>query len=295
MDKQPGTLDVIALELAKVVKPLEERIKSGEILELFAELGIRFPDSLANDPQFQNAMVDAIARLEAIPGLITTLIDQIEAEKYGDAAGTAIDLTEAVVHLIMGIDVIAQAIDAAQGTFPTIDLGDFVANLSRNLVDYLVVNYLESNSPPTAAVLDFLAVVERSPPNVGSTNPVNPPYIRKALHFNELTSAFSDPMDHLHKLYKWGDSDFDGALLLDRLNKVMLPPGLPVLLATSVTPHRLNILFFELSAKTDQLPLPALQLLLKYIFKIGGTCPVTREQWQAVAGVQAQIPLAAGS
>ena len=80
MDKQPGTLDVIALELAKVVKPLEERIKKGEILELFAELGIRFPDSLANNPQFGAALADAIARLEVIPGLITTLIDQVEAE-----------------------------------------------------------------------------------------------------------------------------------------------------------------------------------------------------------------------
>src|SRR5713101_9262499 len=250
MDKQPGTLDVIALELAKVVKPLEERIKKGEILELFAELGIRFPDSLANNPQFGTALADAIARLEVIPGLITTLIDQVEAEDYSGAAGTAIDLTEAVVQLILDIDTIADAIEAASGTFPAIDVGDFVENLSKNLVDYLVINYIEGNAPAAAAVFEVLAVVERSPQNVGSANPVTPPYIKKALHFDQLTGAFSDPMQHLRKLYKWGDSDFDGALLLDRLNKVMLGLGLPVLLDTSVTPHRLNILFFELSVKT---------------------------------------------
>src|SRR5882724_2375350 len=294
MDKQPGTLDAIAIQLAKVVKPLEDRINQGEILELFAELGIRFPDSLANDLQFQNAMVDAIARLEAIPGLITTLIDQIENEKYADAAGTAVDLTEAVVHLIMDIDVIAQAIDAAKASFPTIDVAEFVANLSRNLVDYLVINYIESNTPVTAAVFEFLAVVERSPQNVGSTNPVNPAYIKKALHLNELTRAFSDPMEHQRKLYKWGDGDFDGALLLEKLNKILLAAGLPVLLDTTVTPHKLTILFFELSAKTDQVPLPAVQLLLKYIFKLAGTYSLIQDQWRLDAGVAAQVPLQAG-
>ena len=91
MDKQPGTLDAIAIELAKVVKPLEERIAAGQILELFAELGIRFPDALANDPQFGTALSDAITRLESIPGLITTLISQLEAENYEDAVGTAIE------------------------------------------------------------------------------------------------------------------------------------------------------------------------------------------------------------
>ncbi len=293
MDKQPGTLDAIAIELAKVVKPLEERIRSGEILELFAELGIRFPDSLANDPQFGTALSDAITRLEAIPGMITSLISQLEAEDYSNAAGTAIDLTEAVVQLLLDIDDIADAIEAAQGTFPAIDVGEFVADLSRNILDYLVINYVESNVPAAAASLEFLGVVERSPQNAGSTNPVNPPYIRKRLHFDELTSAFSDPMEHLRKLYKWGDTDFDGTLMLERLNKVMLSVGLPVLLDTTATPHKLNIMFFELSAKQDLVP-PGLQLLLKYVFTVGGTYRLIREQWRAEAGIAAQIPLEAG-
>jgi hypothetical protein len=293
VDNQPGTLDAIAIELAKVVKPLEDRIKAGEILELFAELGIRFPESLANDPQFSTALADAIARLELIPGFIVTLIDQLAAEQYSDAAGTAIDLTEAIVQLIIDIDAIADAIDAASGTFPAIDVEDFVANLSRNLLDYLVINYVESNTPAAAAALEFLGVVERSPQNVGSTNPVNPPYIRKKLHPDQLTSAFSNPTEHLRVLYGWGNNDFDGALMLERLNKVLLSLGLPVLLDTTVTPHRLNILFFELSAKTDLVP-PGLQLLLKYVFTVAGTYRLIREQWRAEAGVAVQIPLEAG-
>ncbi len=293
MDKQPGTLDVIALELAKVVKPLEERIASGEVLELFAELGIRFPESLGNDPQFQSAIQDAITRLEAIPGLVTTLVDQVEAEQYGDAAGTAIDLTVAIVNLIVDIDHIANAIDAAKGSFPTIDVGAFVADLSSNLVNYLVVSYLESNSPTGAAALELLGVVERSPQNVGSVNPVNPPYIKRALHFDALTKAFSNPTEHLRTMYGWGNDDFDGALLLERLNKVMLGLGLPVLLNTGVTPHTLDILFFELSAKTDETP-HALQLLLKYLFKVGGTYRLTADLWSVEAGFDAQVPLQAG-
>lgn len=289
---QSGTLEVIAIELAKVVEPLEERIKSGEILLLFAELGVRLPDALAADPNFQSGLTDAIDRLEVIPGLIKALVEQIEAEDYSAAAGTAFDLTEAIVHLIVDIDKIADAIEAAPA-FPAADAGDFVANLSRNLIDYLLVNYVESVAPAAAAVLEFLAIVERSPQNVGSTNPVLPPYTKKALHIDNLTSAFSNPLEHLRTLYGWGNDDFDGAALLEKLNKIMLALGLPVLLDTSVTPNRLNILFFELSAKTDVTP-PALQLLLKYIFTVGGTYQLVRDGWHAELGVQAQIPLEAG-
>lgn len=292
-ENQGGTLDVIAIELAKVVEPLEERISSGEILELFAELGVRLPESLGTDPQFQSALTDAINRLQAIPGLITTLIDQIEAEDYSGAAGTAIDLTQAIVHLIVDIDHIADAVEAASSTFPAIDVGEFAANLSRNLLDYLLVNYIEGVTPAAAAALEFLAVIERSPQNVGSTNPVYPPYIKKSLHIDQLTSTFRNPIEHLRALYGWGNDDFDGTLLLEKLNKIMLALGLPVLLDTSVTPHKLNILFFELSAKTDIAP-PGLQLLLKYVFTVGGIYRLIQDGWRAELGVDAQIPLEAG-
>src|SRR5262249_34816514 len=159
-----------------------------------------------------------------------------------------------------------------------------------NLLDYLVINYIESNTAAAAAALEFLGVVERSPQNVGSTNPVNPPYIRKKLHPDQLTSAFSNPTEHLRVLYGWGNDDFNGAAMLANLNKVLLSLGLPVLLDTAPTPHRLSLLFFELSAKTDLVP-PGLQLLLKYVFTVAGTYRLIREQWRAEAGVAVQIPL----
>src|SRR5262249_48612281 len=64
-------------------------------------------------------------------------------------------------------------------------------------------------------------------------------------------------------------------------------------LDTAPTPHRLSLLFFELSAKTDLVP-PGLQLLLKYVFTVAGTYRLIREQWRAEAGVAVQIQLEAG-
>ncbi|MEO5817900.1 MAG: DUF6603 domain-containing protein [Gemmatimonadaceae bacterium] len=293
MPTEPGTLEVIAVELAKVVKPLEERVQSGQILELFAELGIQFPAALANDPQFQTATQDAVTRLESIPGLIETLITQIQAEDYTGALGTSIDLTEAIVQLIEDIDDIAQAVQGAAASFPTIDVGAFVAELSENLIHYLLVDYIENAAPGATAVLELFGVVERSPQNVGSVNPVLPPFIKRRIHFDALTKTFSNPTEQLRILYGWGDNGFDGAALLDKLNKVMLAIGLPVVLDTSTTPHHLDILFFELSAKTDIAP-PGLQLLLKYLFTVGGTYAIVRERWHSEFGVQASVPLEAG-
>ena len=293
MENQAGTLEVIALELAKVVKPLEERIGAGQVLELFAELGIQFPASLASNPQFQTGLSDAITRLETLPGLIESLIQQIDADDESGALGTAIQLTQQIVELVHDIDDIASAIQAAHGSFPTIDIGEFVANLSINLINYLLVNYIESVAPAAAAILELFGIIERSPQNVGSVNPVNPPYIKKAFHIDNLTKTFSNPLEQLRTLYGFGNDDFDGAALLDKLNKVMLALGLPVVLDTSVTPHALDILFFELSAKTDIVP-PGLQLLLKYVFTVGGSYTTTRDQWDAVFTVNAQVPLEAG-
>ncbi len=293
MSSQGGTLEVIAIELAKIVKPLEEQIGSGQILEVFAELGIQFPDALADDPQFQLTLTNAITRLEALPGLIETLIQQVDSDDDAGALGTAIAVTESIVQLIQDIDAIAQAITSAHSAFSSIDIGDFVASLSENLINYLMVEYIEAVAPTAAAVLELFGVIERSPQNVGSTNPVTPPYIKRAIHVDALTKTFTNPTEQLRTLYGWGNNDFDGSVLLDRLNKVMLAIGLPVLLDTSVTPHTLDILMFELSAKTDIVP-PGLQLLLKYLFAVGGSYTVTRDQWNAVFDVEAQVPLEAG-
>ena len=293
MTNQPGTLDIFAIELAKVVKPLEERIDAGEILELFAELGIRFPETLAADPQFQSALGDALDRLKQIPPQVIALIGQINAEDYVTAAGTAVDLTEAIVQLIVDIDQVAQAINAASASFPAIDVADFVANLSRNLVDYLLVSYVEAAMPAGAAALELLGVVERSAQNVGSIDPATPPYVKKALHFDHLSRAFSNPNEHLRTLYGWGNNDFDGTVLLAKLEKLLLALGLPVLRNTAVTPHRLNMLFVELSATTGPPP-PGLQLLLKHLFTVGGVYELIEDSWRAEFGLQAQLPLEAG-
>jgi hypothetical protein len=293
MTNQPGTLDIFAIELAKVVKPLEERIDAGEILELFAELGIRFPETLAANPQFQSALGDALDRLKQIPPQVIALIGQINAEDYVTAAGTAVDLTEAIVQLIVDIDQVAQAINAASASFPAIDVADFVANLSRNLVDYLLVSYVEGAMPAGAAALELLGVVERSAQNVGSIDPATPPYVKKALHFDHLSRAFSNPNEHLRTLYGWGNNDFDGTVLLAKLEKLLLGLGLPVLRNTAVTPHRLNMLFVELSATTGPPP-PGLQLLLKHLFTVGGVYELIEDSWRAEFGLQAQLPLEAG-
>ena len=55
-ENQIGTLEAIGIEVAKVFLPLQERVEAGEIMLLLAELGIEFPASLANDPDFQAAV-----------------------------------------------------------------------------------------------------------------------------------------------------------------------------------------------------------------------------------------------
>jgi hypothetical protein len=152
-----GTLEAIGMEIAKVFQPFKERVDAGEIMLLLAELGIEFPESLANDATFQTAVKDVADKVDDMATLVKELVDAIKAEDYSTASQKSIALVEAIAGMANDIKTIANEIKN-KGPYPGIsdtDLTTFVEGLAKNLIDYLVVNYLESAIPLFAIFLEF--------------------------------------------------------------------------------------------------------------------------------------------
>jgi len=115
---QPGTLEQVVQALGKIFDPLRQRIEDGKILELMAELGIDFPDSLASDQSFTNALSSLVNIAHDLPGLISSIIAAIEAEDYGQVTQLSVNMIEKVRDLVVDIETISNVIDAKKGTFP---------------------------------------------------------------------------------------------------------------------------------------------------------------------------------
>jgi hypothetical protein len=297
-DSTPGTLELFAIEISKIFNPLEERVASGAILTLMAELGLQFPDSLASDASFTSAISTVSGDLTALPGLVSDLVNAIKDEEYETAAEKSIDLVTKIASIVTNMETIADAIKAKKSDFigdglTAAEVEDFALNLAKNLLDFLIVSYIESNVPVLAAFLEFFGIIDRSEQNIGSTNPVRPPYTKRTITYNNILTFFKSPTDLLKTLYKWGDPTFDGVLLLEKLNKILLSIGLPVIYDSASTPPKLDLYIAELSPKTDITP-KGLQLLFSEVIRAEGSYEFKQDNWSLIFGVGATIPVSAG-
>src|SRR5215472_7122139 len=73
-----GTLELLARQLGLALEPLKDRLASGDVIALFAELGLQFPTALLQ-PAFLNAVNSGSAAAAALADLITALSNSIQS------------------------------------------------------------------------------------------------------------------------------------------------------------------------------------------------------------------------
>ena len=112
MSQSRGTLESLALGLANLLTPLEERLQAGSVRLLFAELGQTFPPELDAQAGFQQALTRTITHIEELPGLIESLNAAIQAEDIGTIIQKSLSLVNKVKAVIEDVDVIASALQS---------------------------------------------------------------------------------------------------------------------------------------------------------------------------------------
>lgn len=292
MSGSPGTIEVIAGEIAKVFIPLEERIKSGQVLRLMAELGIQFPQSLASNSGFSSALSGLAGIAGELPNIAANLAKAIKDDDYAALTKALVDLATRFKNIIDHFDTVATAIDAQKNSLPGLnpsDVADFASALPGRLADYLLIRYVEDGLAPLAVTLDFFGIFKRTPKNVGSTDPNKPPYLERELVGGNISEFLKSPPALLQNLYGWGGNSFDGKTLLKKMERLALELGLPAVYTETGVPT-LDLMFLEIKPKTDINP-KGLILLVTALLKAGKTFTLENDPWKLEFGAELEAPV----
>src|SRR6516162_871490 len=104
MSDQPGTFELAALELARVVGAITSRLEEEAALETFAELGVQFPEQLLSDATFNSARNSIVTAGEQLRSEVAELEQAISGEEAADIVAAAIKLATSIGQLIASFD-----------------------------------------------------------------------------------------------------------------------------------------------------------------------------------------------
>ncbi|MCC5947345.1 MAG: hypothetical protein JJT89_02725 [Nitriliruptoraceae bacterium] len=218
-----STAQRLAHELSSSLQLLLPRLGDPiGLLHLLHDLGVPFEDTAG----WLGVDVDELVDLDALdddeepppadmPSVIDDVYDAVtllvglvpDDEEEGFEALEVLDAVDAVLQAAEGI--VGQLDGLIAGAAQLVD-GDALETLPRRLLEWLVVERLETTRPLATLVLEIAGVVERwTVPGVPSTEttPGTPAAYRKRFHVAQLAALAQDPGHALTDAHGWGDPD----------------------------------------------------------------------------------------
>jgi len=263
----PLSVESLTLEVGKALAPLEQRLRGGEIVLLFAEIGLPAPQVVLGGQAVRDAIASAATALSGLPRTLTDLADAIdsrEAARIGQALAATASILKAVIEAVEVVSgaIRAAAVSAGPGQA---EVTAFAGEFAQRLFGFALATYLEEQHPVAGHLLGIIGVIESA--QLAAT-PHTPAHTRRLLRVDRLTQLVRDPVGLLGELYRWGAPDFDWDELLRRLSVFL----------SEVT----NFAFLQ--TNTDPAQSPFLRIFGVDIDRTA----------DAVPGIQAALRLAAG-
>jgi hypothetical protein len=240
-----GTLETVARHVGLALQPLKDRLASGQVIALFAELGLQFPPQLLQ-PSFVNALNAGGAAAGALPATLTQLATAIDSDNESGILSAGVQLISEIGAIITALEQIGTELHNISGGLPGLSAAEvdtFAQNLPSNLLSYLLISYLENLQPGVVGVGNLLGFLDYIPNPGVSGDPAHPPFTTRKLQLSRLGDLFTKPDQLLKNLYQWGAPGFDGTLLIPRLrtslqllgvSSATIAPGLPPALDSSL-------------------------------------------------------------
>lgn len=190
------TLSDIAAQLALALRPLREATASPAALRDFLEeLGWDF----AAAPGALDALAAPAAQGENV------------GNDAGASAGAVLAAVKAAFDAISNLGSAASLANDFRGEFP------------RQLVDYLVVDYLMSQQPTIGHLLHVLGLVRIEWRAAAAGRPA---HLHRSVAYEDLGKLVNDPLALFRGAYRWGQSDFDGERLIFAMRGLLQALGL---------------------------------------------------------------------
>jgi len=247
MSNASGSIESIAIELSKLLRPLKEDLSSGPQTKIFfTRIGVVLSETQAGNVATSGAIGLVVSNTEQLVTVIAELITAIAAEDYGTVTTKSVAAIEDVVNIISGLATIGENIHGIHATIPA-------EEVASRMFSYLLFRYFDS-AKGVNEVLELLGLLDREIHNEGSVDENNPEYELFTFRFDRIGGWFSNPAQVVNDIYDWGKNNFDGSKLFSRLEGIIARLGLPVLYDDASNPKRLDLVFFEAVPKTDVTP-----------------------------------------
>src|SRR5690606_19947683 len=194
-----GTLQLIAEHLASAVAPLDEAFREVDAFRaLMLRLGYEV-DGLP--PAYTNVADQALAAVSAA----TALADGAELEE--------------IVALLRSVGAVYESVDALTQAPPGVDAAEFLPEIARNLFEYLLAEYLQTEHPAVHSALELLGVIHfEDVPGSGS----RPGFVRTRFEWERIPEMLSDPARIPEEVFGWGTDDFDFGKVAEILSELAL-------------------------------------------------------------------------
>jgi len=279
----PATSDLLALELGRLLAPLQQRLADGDAPGLFEELGLPLPADVKSAPAVLNAITDALGALGDVATKVQALATAVSTGNESQIGAAAAALIPSASSGFTKASALASAVRNAYqagGQVPS-ELATILNQLPERLLGYLVVSYLEGYHPILAQVLALLGLVDSTPvPNQDK----RPSYVERAVRLDRLAALAKDPAIVAEQVFHWGDHStaLDAAALLGRVRDLLVTIGHLVALETGATGPELRAWMLTLRPDAGGPPTPLeLSLRLSTLSNTDIVLPLRSQVWQA--------------
>ncbi|MEV4442705.1 DUF6603 domain-containing protein, partial [Streptomyces sp. NPDC049577] len=296
MTERAGTLQRVALELARLLRPIAARLGDDQVLETFAELGVQFPNAFLTQSQISAARATVRGTAGQLEPLVAQLVTAMDGGDTPGMTAGGLQVIEQCGRVTASFDELTNALRSAGPSLPGISqqqIDDLVTDLPRKLLDLLLAGVLEL-SAPVAAVLETLGVVIRQPDPGNPADPTKPDFDRLTVRLDRLLPALTDPLGLLSSVYHWGDASFDTGALLGVLEGALGRLGLPVLLQPASGGNPVELQAFALDIKPTTSGSPpglAFEVVLPGAAESSFDFPLTPPDWIAHIALKGALPV----
>lgn len=274
-----NTLEALIGELIKVLSPLTT-LTPTEAPVFLAELGLQVSKSQAN--AVKSALTKTANAIGQLVDIDFELNNAIESQNLGKVIEKGVVAIDQIAQLISGFGQLKTAL----ATLNLPDAGPIVADLPKQLFNYLLARYL-GRSQGTKEILQLTGILRCTDHNVGVFDPQKPFYTTNEFHFERISGWLGHPSGELANLYGWGTNGFDGKEILAILDRIVAESGLPTLYDPAVSPPRLDLVFVELLPRTDLNPRGIELRLNQGLSK--GSIELSRQYWATTLNLHADV------
>src|SRR5436189_6078548 len=155
MADQPGTFEVLALEIGRAIAAAASRLGDDAVLDTFAEFGVQFPPELLADAGVTAARGAIVTAGTRLGDQLQALETAIESGSGTDIVATALALAGTLGQLVDAFTHLPSVLQAAVPGLPGITAAQahaLVADLPERLLDLLIFDAIDA-VPVAGAIL----------------------------------------------------------------------------------------------------------------------------------------------